>query len=792
MVFEAARRGICPVVTRRLHDSEKTSLVVSGSVFAFDEHATGIKRWTDGTLWSPSRIIGNYLVYRELEKKGNKTARGVEAAIEPTSATLEGGGPAAGCAAGASEPTSPVYAQNDPFDQRPGTAASQSQAADLVSSASSIAMPSGATGLQRDVERALIGSLTTSYKFKKGGLVKKTISNGSLHLICYYSIEDVVAGRLRAPSSLMELASLEISPSLLDRKNFRLPPLLELDSNGELRYVGEEADPASNPGTIGPMVSPTVSSRPLDTPHHSSDSQALGAMFEAATVLNPAEYYDEIDSQAMSSGHPSAQYYNQYEPELPSSAQMPSFQPGPPYFAAGMPQEDQGPSWSEQREAPAVLDTYPASMPQTSFLHGRPPPFQHSSTGTYPEPYPCQAFEQQQGRSTPHFPYPAPGIRPLSSSAVGSSIHARTQDPVYGSTGAPLAGSMPASIAQQRSLIARTAPQARSVYNSRPYDRRPSEPGALAVRQSARPTSSPVVYNPPHPFKLATVPGEPGSARQTQLQRPSVAMQPLQQEPARSHITSPPPIPSHMPPSQHDHLGQGWQYPPGNAWSPHPQAVPAGSILQPHDSRYPEAAQQTYHNERQPAPQALQQLDYREQQDSPVQHDSTLSYSHQSMKAEDTIHPYHGAQPESEQEGRSPLGWQPQSKPDHLRARPSYHYRSETYPQGQPQAPYAPPSHISHAHAQPSPTTVVPHSAPAAGYGQYGGRILQHQQHEALRSYEAPVGQPQWTTGYSAYQQHEQQARQNQQHIQHPHQLAGPQAHAQDRHQMAPGQSMPE
>ena len=119
----------------------------------------------------------------ELEKKGNKTARGVEAATEPTSATLEAGGSAAGCAAGASEPTSPVYAQNDPFDQRPGTAASQSQAADLVPSAGTIAVPSGATGLQRDIERALIGSLTTSYKFKKGGLVKKTISNGSLHLM---------------------------------------------------------------------------------------------------------------------------------------------------------------------------------------------------------------------------------------------------------------------------------------------------------------------------------------------------------------------------------------------------------------------------------------------------------------------------------------------------------------------------------------------------------------------------------------------------------------------------------
>lgn len=45
------------------------------------------------------------------------------------------------------------------------------------------ASPSGATGLQRDLERALVGSLTTSYRFKKDGLVKKTISNGSLHIM---------------------------------------------------------------------------------------------------------------------------------------------------------------------------------------------------------------------------------------------------------------------------------------------------------------------------------------------------------------------------------------------------------------------------------------------------------------------------------------------------------------------------------------------------------------------------------------------------------------------------------
>lgn len=44
VVFEAARRGVCPVVSRRLHDTEKASIITSGSVFAFDEAATGIKR----------------------------------------------------------------------------------------------------------------------------------------------------------------------------------------------------------------------------------------------------------------------------------------------------------------------------------------------------------------------------------------------------------------------------------------------------------------------------------------------------------------------------------------------------------------------------------------------------------------------------------------------------------------------------------------------------------------------------------------------------------------------------
>lgn len=69
LILEAARRGLIPRVTRRLVDSER-KMITSGSVFVFDEDESGIKRWTDGFFWSPSRILGNFLLYRETEKRG--------------------------------------------------------------------------------------------------------------------------------------------------------------------------------------------------------------------------------------------------------------------------------------------------------------------------------------------------------------------------------------------------------------------------------------------------------------------------------------------------------------------------------------------------------------------------------------------------------------------------------------------------------------------------------------------------------------------------------------------------
>ncbi|MCO5565347.1 hypothetical protein L7F22_019020 [Adiantum nelumboides] len=61
-----------PKVKRRLRDDER-KLIKSGQVFVFDEKESGIKRWTDGLLWSPSRILFNFLVYRQVEKKATTT-----------------------------------------------------------------------------------------------------------------------------------------------------------------------------------------------------------------------------------------------------------------------------------------------------------------------------------------------------------------------------------------------------------------------------------------------------------------------------------------------------------------------------------------------------------------------------------------------------------------------------------------------------------------------------------------------------------------------------------------------
>jgi hypothetical protein len=86
IILEACLLGKLSHIPRRPHDRERPHIIVGGNVFIYEENASGIKRWTDGVTWSPSRIMGNFLVYRELsepfpageKKKAKKRKRSSE------------------------------------------------------------------------------------------------------------------------------------------------------------------------------------------------------------------------------------------------------------------------------------------------------------------------------------------------------------------------------------------------------------------------------------------------------------------------------------------------------------------------------------------------------------------------------------------------------------------------------------------------------------------------------------------------------------------------------------------
>lgn len=114
-----------------------------------------MRRWTDGRTWSPSRVSGSFLTYRELESK----RRGANASRSSVS--------------------------NGSIDGSSDTDSSDSYG-------------NGGTGVPAE-------SSKTSFSYKPDGLVKQSFSictgaQQKLHLICYYTKQDVLNNRLNTPS----------------------------------------------------------------------------------------------------------------------------------------------------------------------------------------------------------------------------------------------------------------------------------------------------------------------------------------------------------------------------------------------------------------------------------------------------------------------------------------------------------------------------------------------------------------------------------------------------------------
>jgi hypothetical protein len=158
-MLEAARRGVIPRVTRRLVDAER-KMICSGSVFVFDEDESGIKRWTDGLFWSPSRILGNFLLYRETDKRGAGHRRADPKRKKSDGAIGDRNEGAKSDEGGPNE-------EDEGLEQQPGP----SSTGDTSLARPKGEMPKSTT--ERNRERTLVGSLTNSYKFKPNGLMKK-------------------------------------------------------------------------------------------------------------------------------------------------------------------------------------------------------------------------------------------------------------------------------------------------------------------------------------------------------------------------------------------------------------------------------------------------------------------------------------------------------------------------------------------------------------------------------------------------------------------------------------------
>lgn len=196
LLFESCLSGRLHHVARRPHDRERSELIQSGNIFIYEEHSSGIKRWTDGVSWSPSRILGNFLIYRELEKPfppGEK-----KRALKKSK--------------------KPMHTMPKQEYGMPGTMGMESLTA------------------RQNAERALIGSLVDSYDFKDGGLVKKTISVSfggiSHHMVSYYSIDDVLNGALVMPTKSPFFAGVVPRTDLMMHQNFRAP--VEESEHGSL------------------------------------------------------------------------------------------------------------------------------------------------------------------------------------------------------------------------------------------------------------------------------------------------------------------------------------------------------------------------------------------------------------------------------------------------------------------------------------------------------------------------------------------------------------------------------
>jgi len=430
MLFEGCLSGKLHHVPRRPHDRERSNLIKSGSIFIYEENASGIKRWTDGVAWSPSRILGNFLIYRELEKPfppGEKK----RAMKRKRSSQLDDS-----------------ISKRESEEQEPETKADPSRTPPQVSA--EIA-PESATGTpqdsERELDRQLIGSLVDSYGFRDNGLVKKTMSiavNGvSHHLVSYYKVEDVKNGLLRRPNDDARLANLAIRPELYMKQNFRTPvedtEQYVIDPTNNKAYAGNYMPGGYNMPAGQYVNTPGYNTYGVNQPPagaYSSPAQGWGPQ---GAAMGPSygpppgySYPDYYNRPANGNGRPDGG-------SAPGPGSYGSYAAPGPYQNSAAPVRTGGDSYNGQYQSP--MRTGPGQFPPSGTpqqYNGTPTTGQSQQPPAYSGPTQGQGQAQSYSSANGTSSYgQTPSAQPPSYSAPNNGTSAYNAPPAAQNSYAP-------------------------------------------------------------------------------------------------------------------------------------------------------------------------------------------------------------------------------------------------------------------------------------------------------------------------------------------------------------------
>ena len=298
-----------------------------------------------------------------------------------------------------------------------------------------------------------------------------TIGGVSQHLISYYKIEDVENGRLRCPSSLPELASLDISPEYLDKQHFRNPPKVEIGVDGLPRYRGEADIEDGSPTMLSAPLSsgvpllksvndvsgsgkrgkrydpygngtPKRSRKSKNAPNQATpqaDQEPTPAtqpqpqpLVNSTQQPQPAVY---ADPSVPGIGHP---HYSPYG--IPPYYQMPPYPPPHVYSPNPYPQQTGTPSPTAQQAPQTSQTSQPQSQQQYPYTYTPP-----ATNGIDPQQTAQQPYQYPYYPPAPHgypgyppgvawpysgYPPPQPALQPANNNAVTSTTEFNDKSPL--------------------------------------------------------------------------------------------------------------------------------------------------------------------------------------------------------------------------------------------------------------------------------------------------------------------------------------------------------------------------